>query len=94
MGGNIKKTGKKLEKIWKIIVKRLEIKWKKLIIDFGLIRKEFGKRIRRLSLYIKSFIKTGKPERYHCNTEAALKAGIALAGPMFISALIGIGGLY
>lgn len=58
------------------------------------LRKEFGKRIRRLSLYIKSFIKTGKPERYHCNTEAALKAGVALAGPMFISALIGIGGLY
>lgn len=59
-----------------------------------LFKKEFGKRIRRLSMYIKSIIETGKPERYHCNTEAALKAGVALAGPMFISALIGIGGLY
>lgn len=58
------------------------------------LKKEFGKRIRRLSLYINTFIKTGKPGRYHCNSEAALKAGIALAGPMFISALIGIGGLY
>ena len=59
-----------------------------------LFRKELGERIRRLELYIGNFIKTGKPERYHCSREAAVKSGVALAGPMFLSALIGIGGLY
>ncbi|WP_405277499.1 hypothetical protein [Methanobrevibacter sp.] len=58
MGGNIKKTGKKLEKIWKIIVKRLETKWKKLIIDFGLIRKEFGK------IYLNLDVKTDITEKF------------------------------
>ncbi|WP_405289982.1 hypothetical protein [Methanobrevibacter sp.] len=58
MGGNIKKSGKKLEKIWKIIVKRLEIKWKKLIIDFGLIRKDFGK------IYLNLDVKTDITEKF------------------------------
>ena len=61
----------------------------------GLIhRKEIGKRIRRLIIYVKNYLKTGKVERYHCNTEAALHAGVALAGPMFVSALLGVGGFY
>ncbi len=61
----------------------------------GLIhKKEIGKRIRRLIIYIKNYMETGKVERYHCNTEAALHAGVALAGPMFVSALLGVGGLY
>ena len=59
-----------------------------------LIRKEIGRRIRRLELYIGNLLKTGKPEMYHCSREAAVKSGVALAGPMFLSALIGIGGLY
>lgn len=61
----------------------------------GLIhKKEIKKRIRRLIIYVNNFLKTGKVERYHCNTEAALHAGVALAGPMFVSALLGVGGLY
>ena len=59
-----------------------------------LLRKEFVKRIGRLALYIEKFIKTGKPERYHCSREAAVKSGVTMAGPMLISALMGIGGLY
>ena len=59
-----------------------------------LYRKETRKRIRRLALYVKKYIETGKVERYHCNSEAALQAGVALAGPMFVSALLGMGGLY
>lgn len=55
---------------------------------------EFKKRMHRLALYIGKTIKTGRPEMYHVNREAALKNGVALAGPMFISALLGIGGLY
>ncbi|MBP5553471.1 MAG: prepilin peptidase [Lachnospiraceae bacterium] len=58
------------------------------------IRKEFGKRMRRLELYIGNLLKTGKVQRYHCSREAAVRNGVALAGPMFLSALIGIGGLY
>lgn len=58
------------------------------------IRKEFGKRMRRLELYIRNVLKTGKVQRYHCSREAAVRNGVALAGPMFLSALIGIGGLY
>ena len=58
------------------------------------IKKEFVKSIRRPVIYIKKIMETGEIERYHGSTDEALKSGIALAGPMFISALIGIGGLY
>lgn len=58
------------------------------------INGEFSKRMHRLALYIKKTIRTGRPEMYHANRAAALENGVALAGPMFISALIGIGGLY
>ena len=58
------------------------------------IRKEFVKRIRRLVGYIEIMVNTGKIERYHESREAAIKSGVALAGPMLVSALIGIGGLY
>lgn len=57
-------------------------------------RKELGKRMRRLELYIGDLLKTGKLRRYHCSRDAAVRSGVALAGPMFLSALIGIGGLY
>ena len=59
-----------------------------------MIRKEFVQRIGRLVMYIEKIFKTGKVERYHISREAAVKSGIALAGPLFVSALIGIGGLY
>ena len=52
------------------------------------------KRIQSLVLYIGQTLKTGKPGRYHCSEEAAKKAGVPLAGPMLISALIGLGGIY
>ena len=55
---------------------------------------ELRKRMHRLALYVKKTIRTGRPEMYHANREAALKSGVALAGPMFISVLIGIGGFY
>ena len=55
---------------------------------------ELKKRMHRLALYIKKTIRTGRPEMYHANRAAALENGVALAGPMFISALIGIGGFY
>ncbi|MCR5619048.1 MAG: A24 family peptidase [Lachnospiraceae bacterium] len=58
------------------------------------INGEIKKRMYRLALYIGKTIKTGRPEMYHANREAALKNGVALAGPMFVSALLGIGGLY
>ena len=53
-----------------------------------LVRKELGKRMRRLELYIGNLLKTGKPQRYQCSREAAERSGVALAGPMFLSALI------
>ena len=65
---------------------------------FGLVRiiwkKETKHRLRSLTLYIGKYLRTGKPERYHCSREAAGKAGVALAGPMLISALMGLGGIY
>ena len=65
---------------------------------FGVVRMgmhgEFKKRMHRLALYIKKTIRTGRPEMYHANRAAALENGVAHAGPMFISALIGIGGFY
>ena len=63
------------------------------IVKMG-VRGELKKRMHRLAIYIKKTIKTGRPEMYHANREAALKSGVALAGPMFISVLIGIGGFY
>ena len=63
------------------------------IVKMGL-NGEMGKRMHRLAMYLGKMIRTGKVERYHCNRQAALKSGVALAGPMFISALIGIGGFY
>lgn len=59
-----------------------------------LIRGQMKKRMLRLALYIKSFVKTGKAERYHACREAEAESGVALAGAMFISAVLGIGGLY
>ena len=65
---------------------------------FGLVRivrkKEMAHRLRTLTLYIEKFLRTGTPERYHCSREAAGKAGVALAAPMLISALMGLGGIY
>ncbi len=55
---------------------------------------ELKKRMHRLALYIENTIRTGRPEMYHANREAALKSGVAMAGPMFISVLMGIGGFY
>ena len=63
------------------------------VVKMG-IHGEISKRIHRLALYIKKTIRTGRPEMYHANRAAALENGVALAGPMFISALIGIGGFY
>ena len=58
------------------------------------LRKELSRRMRRLEMYIGKLLSTGKPERYHCSREAAVKSGVALAGPMFLSAIIGVGGWY
>ena len=55
---------------------------------------EMRKRMCRLAMYIEQITKTGKIEKYHHNRQAALINGVAMAGPMFISALIGMGGLY
>jgi prepilin peptidase CpaA len=63
------------------------------VVKMG-IHGEISKRMHRLALYIKKTIMPGRPEMYHANRAAALKNGVALAGPMFVSALIGIGGLY
>ena len=55
---------------------------------------QMKKRMLRLYIYIRSFIHTGKAERYHACREAAMESGVALAGAMFLSSLMGIGGLY
>ena len=57
-------------------------------------RKEISKRFLILKMYILNCIRTGKPERYHCNKAAEEESGVPIAGAMLISALIGIGGFY
>lgn len=65
---------------------------------FGLLkmmrRGDMRKRFRTLAMYIKDVSSSGRLRRYHCSRESAVRNGVALAGPMFISALLGIGGLY
>ena len=55
---------------------------------------QMKKRMLRLAIYIKTLIKTGKIERYHASGDAGKRSGVALAGAMFVSAVLGIGGLY
>ncbi|MBO7355369.1 MAG: prepilin peptidase [Lachnospiraceae bacterium] len=59
-----------------------------------LIRGQMKKRMYRLLIYIKRLLETGRPERYHAGKSAERGAGVAMAGAMFVSAVLGIGGLY
>lgn len=65
---------------------------------FGLmktaIKGDLFRRWLTLKKYICRSLRTGKLTRYHCNKEAEEKAGVPIAGAMFISALLGIGGMY
>lgn len=58
------------------------------------MRKEITKRMLTLKKYVSNVLKTGMLQRYHCNKTAEKESGVALAGAMFVSALIGIGGFY
>ena len=44
--------------------------------------------------YIKRLLETGRPERYHADKKAERESGVVLAGAMFVSAVLGMGGLY
>ena len=59
-----------------------------------IVNGQMKKRMQRLVMYIKKYIKTGIPERYHACKSAERESGIAMAGAMFVSAVLGIGGLY
>lgn len=59
-----------------------------------LIKGQMKKRMYRLLIYIKRLLETGKPERYHAGKSAERESGIVMAGAMFVSAVLGIGGLY
>ena len=56
--------------------------------------RQLRQRIDRLIIYVKKFLATGIPEKYHCNREAEENAGVAMAGHMFMSALLGLSGVY
>ena len=59
-----------------------------------IVKGSMKKRMLRLAIYIKRILETGKAERYHACREAETGPGIALAGALFFSAVLGVGGLY
>ena len=59
-----------------------------------IVKGQMKKRMQRLVMYIKRYMETGLPERYHADRGAERESGIAMAGAMFVSAVLGIGGLY
>ena len=59
-----------------------------------IVKGQMKKRMQRLVMYIKRYMETGLPERYHAERGAERESGIAMAGAMFVSAVLGIGGLY
>jgi len=59
-----------------------------------IMKGQMKKRIYRLLIYIKRLLETGRPERYHADKKAERESGVVLAGAMFVSAVLGMGGLY
>jgi prepilin peptidase CpaA len=59
-----------------------------------IVKRQMKERMQKLAMYIKGYMETGIPERYHACRKAERESGIAMAGAMFVSAVLGIGGLY
>lgn len=57
-------------------------------------RKSFWLRMRYLAVYLEDVMKTGRWKPYQADGENKQSAGICLSGPVFVSILLYLGGVY